>query len=131
MKVKIESGEVRKTCCPDLQCGIDICEEDIEKILPGDLFGKFQRFLFFDRLRENENARWCPKPDCDFAIVVDDTIRYSSSFPKLTCTHCETEFCFDCSAIVHSFLVFFFSFNFYLFFVGSVARRITMQSSER
>merc|ERR1712137_254622 len=59
---------------------------------------KYQRFLFISQLREETNCRWCPSPTCETPTIADPE---SEEFPKLTCSACETKFCFHCSRNWH------------------------------
>ena len=50
-------------------------------------------------LLSQSDTRWCPKPDCGFALIANDF----ASCPKITCknTECATEFCYHCRQLWH------------------------------
>lgn len=50
-------------------------------------------------MRSQSDTRWCPQPDCGFALIANDF----ASCPKITCHRpgCKTEFCYHCRQYWH------------------------------
>uniref|UniRef100_A0A8C6GKF9 RBR-type E3 ubiquitin transferase n=1 Tax=Mus spicilegus TaxID=10103 RepID=A0A8C6GKF9_MUSSI len=73
---------------------------DIRLILSDDvLMGKYEEFMLRQWLVADPDCRWCPAPDCGYAVIAFGCARC----PKLTCGRkgCGTEFCYHCKQIWH------------------------------
>uniref|UniRef100_A0A8R1HLH4 RBR-type E3 ubiquitin transferase n=2 Tax=Caenorhabditis japonica TaxID=281687 RepID=A0A8R1HLH4_CAEJA len=85
--------------CPG--CSAQIHPNDVRNYChqTPELLQKYEDFSLRAALIKIPDTRWCPAPDCGFAIIVPN----GSKCPKITCQRpeCKTEFCFDCQKEWH------------------------------
>ncbi|XP_049870995.1 E3 ubiquitin-protein ligase RNF19B-like [Pectinophora gossypiella] len=82
-----------------------VCHEnmhplDVRKIVDNPvLYDKYEEFSVRRALAADPDTRWCPAPDCSFAVVATGC----ASCPKLTCLApgCGASFCYHCKAAWH------------------------------
>ncbi|XP_050680188.1 E3 ubiquitin-protein ligase RNF19A-like isoform X2 [Leptidea sinapis] len=95
----IEIFEARvPVCCP--VCHENMHPSDVRRIVDNQaLFDKYEEFSVRRVLAADPDTRWCPAPDCSFAVVATGC----ASCPKLTCLapECGTSFCYHCKAVWH------------------------------
>lgn len=60
---------------------------------------KYEDFMVRRVLAVEPDARWCPAPDCSFAVIASGC----ASCPKLRCERpgCDSYFCYHCKARWH------------------------------
>lgn len=97
--LKIEITESRvNISCPE--CTEPIHPSDIRMILNDEvLLAKYESFMLRRVLVTEPDARWCPAPDCGYAVIA----RGCASCPKLKCERpgCNTYFCYHCKQEWH------------------------------
>ncbi|XP_058875144.1 E3 ubiquitin-protein ligase RNF19B-like isoform X1 [Acipenser ruthenus] len=97
--LRIEITESRvNISCPE--CAERLNPHDIRLILSDPaLMGKYEEFMLRRYLAANPDCRWCPAPDCGFAVIAYGC----ASCPKLSCGRegCGTEFCYHCKQVWH------------------------------
>lgn len=97
--LNIEITESRVSiACP--QCSECFHPSDIKSILQNDeLMRKYEEFALRRYLVADPDARWCPSPDCGYAVIATGC----ASCPKLECDRpgCNTSFCYHCKSIWH------------------------------
>ncbi|XP_054724744.1 E3 ubiquitin-protein ligase RNF19B-like [Uloborus diversus] len=97
--LKIEITESRvNISCPE--CTEPIHPSDICMILNDEiLLGKYESFMLRRVLITEPDARWCPAPDCGYAVIA----RGCAGCPKLKCERpgCNTFFCYHCKQEWH------------------------------
>ncbi|EFO88728.1 hypothetical protein CRE_06578 [Caenorhabditis remanei] len=86
--------------CPG--CAEEIHPEDIKqytKVRSPNLYAKYEEFSVRAALVRVPEARWCPAPDCGFAVIVPNGERC----PKIKCQRerCGVEFCYKCKKEWH------------------------------
>ena len=84
--------------CPE--CSEIFHPSDIREILTDDyLFGKYEEFTLRRALVSIPDIRWCPAPDCVYAVIASGC----ASCPQLKCKRpgCKTEFCYHCRQLWH------------------------------
>ncbi|XP_030379942.1 E3 ubiquitin-protein ligase RNF19A-like [Scaptodrosophila lebanonensis] len=85
--------------CP--QCSCEIHPNDIELILHDliDIKSKYQDFMIRRYLVSDPDSRWCPAPDCNFAVIATGC----ASCPEIQCGRptCGMSFCYHCKDIWH------------------------------
>ncbi|XP_068623034.1 E3 ubiquitin-protein ligase RNF19B-like [Battus philenor] len=82
-----------------------VCHEnmhplDVRRIVENPvLYDKYEEFSVRRALAADPDTRWCPAPDCSFAVVATGC----ASCPKLTCLApgCGASFCYHCKAAWH------------------------------
>ncbi|GFY50786.1 e3 ubiquitin-protein ligase RNF19A [Trichonephila inaurata madagascariensis] len=97
LKIEISESRVNITCP---ECTEPIHPSDICLILNDDsLLGKYESFMLRRVLITEPDARWCPAPDCGYAVIA----RGCAGCPKLKCERpgCNTFFCYHCKQEWH------------------------------
>ena len=97
MTIEINESRVNLTCP---ECSERFHPNDIKLILNDDvLMAKYDEFTLRRTLVADPDCRWCPAPDCGFAVIASGC----ASCPKLQCERlgCNTEFCYHCKQIWH------------------------------
>jgi len=99
---KLEISEGRVTLnCPQSDCPERLHPSDIYRILQDqtDLIGKYEQFMVRRVLQSIADTRWCPAPDCGFAVIAQGY----ASCPEIQCLRpgCNTSFCYHCKATWH------------------------------
>lgn len=56
---------------------------------------KYERYLSSNFVDANRQIKWCPAPNCGWAIKSNGSCR------DVSCTHCRTAFCFKCGLDAH------------------------------
>ena len=100
--LKLEITEGRITLhCPQTGCSERIHPCDITRILRNepDLINKYEQFMVRRVLQSMSDTRWCPAPDCGFAVIASGY----AACPEIQCLRpgCNTSFCYHCKAIWH------------------------------
>ncbi|XP_076873030.1 E3 ubiquitin-protein ligase RNF19B isoform X2 [Brachyhypopomus gauderio] len=97
--LRIEISESRVgIACP--QCPETLAPPDVRAILDdGALLERFEEFLLRRILATDPDTRWCPAPDCSYAVIAYGC----AECPKLSCGRkgCETDFCYHCRQLWH------------------------------
>lgn len=97
--LQIEITESRiNISCPE--CTEKYHPNDIQLILQNDtLMKKYEDFMVRRVLVADPDARWCPAPDCGFAVIAKEC----AGCPKIRCERpgCETDFCYHCKQYWH------------------------------
>ncbi|KAM4904180.1 E3 ubiquitin-protein ligase RNF19B-like isoform 3-T3 [Sylvia borin] len=79
--------------CP--HCPAALLPADVHRLLPEPaLRDKYEEFLLRRLLVADPGTRWCPAPDCSYAVFAHGC----APCPRLTCGRegCGTEFCYHC-----------------------------------
>ena len=97
---KIDNGQIDTIFCLNYECLKPVEIEQLSKILPADLFAKYERFKAAKALERDSLIRFCPKPGCETHIRAA-----SEQDEKLQCPKCATEVCFKCRDIWHGDLL--------------------------
>ncbi|CAF1288908.1 unnamed protein product [Adineta ricciae] len=100
LKLEITEGRVTLNC-PQNDCPERIHPSDISRILQNqpDLISKYEQFMVRRVLQSIADTRWCPAPDCGFAVIAAGY----ASCPEIQCLRpgCNTSFCYHCKATWH------------------------------
>jgi hypothetical protein len=100
LKLEITEGRVTLNC-PQNDCPERIHPCDISRILQNqpDLISKYEQFMVRRVLQSITDTRWCPAPDCGFAVIASGY----ASCPEIQCLRpgCNTSFCYHCKATWH------------------------------
>ncbi|CAB95997.1 E3 ubiquitin-protein ligase dbl4 [Schizosaccharomyces pombe] len=82
--------------CPEESCTQIVSIQSITKVLDEKSLDRYHRLLDRSFVDDNDHLRWCPAPDCEFAIECHVTqASLSSVVPTVTC-NCGKQFCFGC-----------------------------------
>ncbi|XP_063407641.1 E3 ubiquitin-protein ligase RNF19A-like isoform X1 [Mytilus trossulus] len=97
--LQIEITESRiNISCPE--CTEKYHPNDIQMILQNDiLVKKYEDFMVRRVLVTDPDARWCPAPDCGYAVIAKEC----AGCPRIRCERpgCETDFCYHCKQYWH------------------------------
>ncbi|CAF3492011.1 unnamed protein product [Rotaria socialis] len=100
LRLEITEGRVSLNC-PHNECPERIHPCDISRILEKhpDIISKYEQFMVRRVLHSITDTRWCPAPDCGFAVIASGY----ASCPEIQCLRpgCNTSFCYHCKAIWH------------------------------
>ena len=100
LKLEITEGRVTLNC-PQNDCPERIHPCDITRILAKqpELIGKYEQFMVRRVLQSITDTRWCPAPDCGFAVIAAGY----AACPEIQCLRpgCNTSFCYHCKATWH------------------------------
>ncbi|XP_067317761.1 E3 ubiquitin-protein ligase RNF19B-like isoform X2 [Anolis sagrei] len=98
LRIEITESRVHISCP---ECAERLDPADIRHLLRDSpqLVAKYEEFLLRRCLASDPDCRWCPAPDCGYAVIAYGC----ASCPKLTCERegCQTEFCYHCKQIWH------------------------------
>ncbi|VDO94981.1 unnamed protein product [Soboliphyme baturini] len=99
--LELEISESRVNIhCPE--CNEMIHPNDIYTLLADHpkLIEKYEEFSVRRVLMADQDTRWCPAPDCNYAVIASGC----AACPKLRCerTNCGTLFCYHCKMTWHS-----------------------------
>jgi E3 ubiquitin-protein ligase RNF19A len=100
LKLEITEGRVTLNC-PQSDCPERIHPSDISRILENhpELISKYEQFMVRRVLQSIVDTRWCPAPDCGFAVIASGY----ASCPEIQCLRpgCNTSFCYHCKSTWH------------------------------
>ncbi|CAL4069368.1 unnamed protein product, partial [Meganyctiphanes norvegica] len=97
LTVEINESRVNVSCP---QCNELLNPSDIHQIVDNALLSyKFEDFMLRRVLSMDPDTRWCPAPDCGYAVIASGC----AGCPKLKCERpgCESYFCYHCKAEWH------------------------------
>lgn len=97
LRVEITESRVAISCP---QCSEPMHPNEIRNVLDNSiLFKKYEDFMVRRVLSGDPDTRWCPAPDCSFAVIASEC----ASCPKLKCERpgCDSYFCYHCKAEWH------------------------------
>jgi len=99
-KVKDE-GEAARIQCPAEKCSRIVDAKSVKLLVPPEIYQRYEELLNRTYVDDKPNLRWCPAPDCDYAV--DCAVKQSQlhlTIPTVTCGH-DHRFCFGCSLSDH------------------------------
>nr|XP_018897987.1 PREDICTED: E3 ubiquitin-protein ligase RNF19A-like [Bemisia tabaci] len=97
LRIEITESRIIITCP---ECSEPMHPNDIRMILNEPaLYEKYEDFMVRRVLAVDPDTRWCPAPDCCYAVVANGC----ASCPKLKCGRegCNAYFCYHCKALWH------------------------------
>ncbi|KAI8988618.1 hypothetical protein BDF20DRAFT_953743 [Mycotypha africana] len=96
-----EEGESRRIQCPESDCNIIVDEKTVELLVDSATYSKYRELLNRTFVDDNDFLRWCPAPDCEYAIECPiPSTSLMSVVPTVEC-HCGCRFCFGCGLDDH------------------------------
>ncbi|KAI9478377.1 MAG: hypothetical protein EXX96DRAFT_245687 [Benjaminiella poitrasii] len=99
-KIK-EEGESRRIQCPQSDCPVIVDEKTVELLVDTNTNMKYRELLNRTFVDDNDFLRWCPAPDCEYAIECGvPSTSLGSIVPTVECK-CSCRFCFGCGLDDH------------------------------
>jgi ariadne-1 len=79
--------------CPNLRCRAVVSEDMVFSLgLSEDDNSKYRKYLVRSYVEQNSDVKWCPAPNCQYAVKVDDVVDASQ---EVVC-NCSYKFCWNC-----------------------------------
>ncbi|CAB1351201.1 unnamed protein product [Coregonus sp. 'balchen'] len=97
LRIEITESRVHLSCP---ECSERLAPHQVADILDdAALLEKYEEFLLRRCLASDPDCRWCPAPDCGFAVIASGC----ASCPRLVCCRegCLAEFCYHCKQAWH------------------------------
>ncbi|XP_068603150.1 E3 ubiquitin-protein ligase RNF19B [Brachionichthys hirsutus] len=97
LRIEITESRVQLSCP---ECAERLAPQQVADILDDTaLLEKYEEFLLRRCLASDPDCRWCPAPDCGFAVIASGC----ASCPRLVCRRegCGAEFCYHCKQAWH------------------------------
>ena len=101
-KVK-EEGEAARIECPRDGCHRIVDSQSLKLLVDGEVQDRYEVLLDRTYVDDRPNLKWCPAPECEFAIACDVKKRdLNRIVPTVQCA-CKNKhrFCFGCTLVDH------------------------------
>ncbi|SCV67795.1 BQ2448_5406 [Microbotryum intermedium] len=96
-----DEGESRRIQCMGNDCNVIVDEQTVELLVDDDTLTRYRSLLNRTYVDDNNQLRWCPAPNCDYAIECNVTPRQLDSvIPTVECA-CSHMSCFGCGEADH------------------------------
>ncbi|KAI7881809.1 hypothetical protein K492DRAFT_176902 [Lichtheimia hyalospora FSU 10163] len=96
-----DEGESRRIECPQDKCTVIVDEKTVERLMDPSTNEKYRTLLNRTFVDDNDYLRWCPAPDCEYAIECHiPSTSLTSIVPTVQC-NCSFKFCFGCGLADH------------------------------
>ncbi|KAI9322880.1 hypothetical protein BX666DRAFT_1899160 [Dichotomocladium elegans] len=101
LQQKIKEGESRRIECPQSECNVIVDEKTVESLMDPETSKKYRTLLNRTFVDDNDFLRWCPAPDCEYAVECHvPSTSLTSIVPTVEC-QCSCRFCFGCGLDDH------------------------------
>ncbi|KAL1852639.1 hypothetical protein Plec18167_007733 [Paecilomyces lecythidis] len=99
-KIK-EEGEAARIECPQDNCHRIVDSKSLAFLVTEDLKDRYQTLLTRTYVDDKENLKWCPAPNCEYAVDCPVKSRdLNKIVPTVHCA-CKHSFCFGCTLNDH------------------------------
>ncbi|KAI9801633.1 MAG: hypothetical protein M1833_002315 [Piccolia ochrophora] len=99
-KIK-EEGEAARIQCPEEDCRRIVDSKSLDLLIAMDLKDRYQILLTRTYVDDKENLKWCPAPNCEYAVDCAVKKRQLNLIvPTVHCL-CGHDFCFGCTLNDH------------------------------
>ncbi|KAI9696630.1 MAG: hypothetical protein M1820_008079 [Bogoriella megaspora] len=99
-KIKDE-GEAARIKCPGDGCNKIVDSKSLDLLVAEDLKDRYQVLLTRTYVDDKENLKWCPAPNCEYAVDCGVKARELKKIvPTVHCA-CGHQFCFGCTLQDH------------------------------
>ncbi|KAI3911172.1 hypothetical protein MKW92_033381 [Papaver armeniacum] len=97
VSIKISDGPgCLRLRCPEPSCGVAVCQDMVNELVSDEDKEKYSGYLLRSYVEDRKNTKWCPSPDCEFAV---EFVAGSSSF-DVVCGS-DHSFCWNCLDDAH------------------------------
>ncbi|KAF2101617.1 ankyrin repeat and IBR domain-containing protein 1 [Rhizodiscina lignyota] len=99
-KIK-EEGEAARIRCPGEDCNRIVDSKSLDLLVATDLKERYQELLTRTYVDDKENLKWCPAPNCVYAV--DCGVKQRDLLKIVPTVHCDCghNFCFGCTLTDH------------------------------
>lgn len=96
-----DEGEAARIKCPGDGCNNVVDTKSLELLVPSELKDRYHELLMRTYVDDKENLKWCPAPECIYAIECSVKKRdLNRIVPTVTCEG-KHNFCFGCTLADH------------------------------
>jgi ariadne-1 len=96
-----EEGEAARIQCPQDNCHRIVDSKSLSLLVTSDLTSRYQTLLTRTYVDDKENLKWCPAPNCEYAVDCAVKPRdFNKIVPTVQCA-CKLSFCFGCTMNDH------------------------------
>ena len=96
-----DEGEAARIKCPGDGCNNIVDSKSLELLVPSELKDRYNELLMRTYVDDKENLKWCPAPECIYAIECSVKKRdLNRIVPTVTCER-KHNFCFGCTLADH------------------------------
>ncbi|KAI8147405.1 hypothetical protein BJV82DRAFT_595364 [Fennellomyces sp. T-0311] len=96
-----DEGESRRIECPQDKCHMVVDESVVARLVDTKTKTRYARLLGRTFVDDNDAFRWCPSPDCEYAIECHiPGVSLTATVPTVECGEGH-KFCFGCSLPDH------------------------------
>ncbi|KAK2784616.1 hypothetical protein FQN53_008334 [Emmonsiellopsis sp. PD_33] len=96
-----EEGEAARIQCPQHDCHRIVDSKTLDFLVTEDLRERYHILLMRTYVDDKENLKWCPAPNCEFAVDCPVKKRELNRIvPTVQCS-CTHSFCFGCTLNDH------------------------------
>jgi ariadne-1 len=91
-----DEGEAARIKCPGEGCNKIVDSKSLDLLVTPDLTERYQELLMRTYVDDKDNLKWCPAPECVYAVECGTKQRdLSRIVPTVQC-ECKHNFCFGC-----------------------------------
>ncbi|TKA30353.1 hypothetical protein B0A50_02580 [Salinomyces thailandicus] len=96
-----EEGEAARIKCPGDGCNKVMDAKSLDLLVTSDLTDRYHELLMRTYVDDKENLKWCPAPNCVYAVECGVKRRdLTRTVPTVNCD-CKHAFCFGCTLADH------------------------------
>ncbi|KAI9676896.1 MAG: hypothetical protein M1817_006735 [Caeruleum heppii] len=96
-----QEGEASRIQCPKTGCTLKMDSKSVDVLVASDLKQRYQTLLTRTYVDDKENLKWCPAPNCEYAVDCHVKKRQLDVIvPTVHCI-CGHDFCFGCTLNDH------------------------------
>ncbi|KAF2664572.1 RING finger protein [Microthyrium microscopicum] len=92
-----DEAEAARIKCPADQCNRIVDNKSMELLVPDNLTDRYHELLVRTYVDDLENLKWCPAPNCEFAIQCKVKAKELKKVVPTVHCDCGHDFCFGCA----------------------------------
>ncbi|KAK4498200.1 hypothetical protein PRZ48_010857 [Zasmidium cellare] len=96
-----EEGEAARIKCPGDGCNKIVDSKSLDLLVTSDLTDRYHELLMRTYVDDKDNLKWCPAPECVFAVECGVKKRDLSRIVPTVHCDCKHDFCFGCTLADH------------------------------
>ncbi|KAF1916079.1 hypothetical protein BDU57DRAFT_515941 [Ampelomyces quisqualis] len=96
-----DEGEAARIRCPGEGCTRIVDSKSLDLLVSHDLRARYQVLLTRTYVDDRESLKWCPAPDCKYAVECPIKSKDLTEIVPTVHCHCGHDFCFGCALTNH------------------------------